>query len=414
MRSRFIIAVGLVLFAAVMWQFVLRPAGQATAPRQTVTVKLGSVIASVTAPGQIVPQHQSSVYARNGGLVRELLTKPGARVITGQVLLRFDTAGLEAQIAAQRTQISAAQSNLFALANGPRSAERLIAQDAVRQATQGAKEALQTVARIETDFRLGAVAAQSVDAARASALRAEGTLETARLRLTQFTQVNANAQASARAQLEATRAQLRVLEEQRSATVIRAPMAGTLTDLAVTLGQAVAGGTVVAQVADLSSWIVQSRVAETDLPSLRIGMTVKVQVNALKDAEFEGKIVRVGQAQKYKEPLYYYQVDARLLESDPALTPSLTTSTTFITQQANHVPVIPLNALQTVKDKTVVELLSAGKTALTEVKTGLDDGTNVVILAGLKPGDLVVIPPPPGSGGDAPSAPGGLGGIVKF
>jgi hypothetical protein len=48
-----------------------------------------------------------------------------------------------------------------------------------------------------------------------------------------------------------------------------------------------------------------------------------------------------------------------------------------------------------------------------EVKTGLDDGTNVEIKKGLEVGDIVVIPPPPGT--NAPqNSPGGLGGIIKF
>lgn len=415
MRARMIVLVAVLLAgAAAAWQFALRPSGRNQTAQKTVTVKLGDVIATVSAPGQLVPQRQASVYTRNGGLVKELLVKPGATLAAGQVLLRFDTAGLESQIAAQQTQVNAAQTALNALQAGSRSADQQLAQDAVAQASQAVSEAARSVTRAETDYRLGAIAAQTLDAARANLQRAQGTLEAARLRGAQLTQANTNAQAGARAQLEAARAQLRVLEEQRSASVVRAPMAGTLTDLSVALGQAVAGGTVIAQVADLSSWIVQSRVAETDLPGLSVGMPVTVQVNALPDTTLTGKVVRVGQAQKFKDPLYYYQVDAVLTKPDAALTPSLTTSTKFITKSARGVAVVPLNALQTLKDKTVVELLKGGASTQVEVKTGLDDGTNVAVLEGLKPGDVVVIPPPPGAAGGTPSAPGGLGGIVKF
>lgn len=419
MRTRlWVTGVALLLSSLLVWQFVLRPATQAQAPKQTVTVKLGAVVATVSAPGQLEPERQTSVYAMNGGLVKELTLKPGASVAAGQVILRFDISGVEAQMLAQWTQVNAAQTALTALETGNRSAEYQLAQDAVRQATQMVIEARSGLSRAKADYALGAMAAQTVDASRATLARAEDALSATKLRLAQFRQSNTNARASARAQLEALLTQLRQLEQQRSAAAIRAPLAGTLTDLSVTLGQAVMAGSVVAHVSDLSSWIVQSRVAETDLPGLRVGMSVKVQVNALTDVELEGKVVRVGQAQKYRDPLYYYQVDARLIEPgvehSAALTPSLTTSTSFITQQLSGVPVIPLNALQTVGDKTVVEVLTAGKSALVEVKTGLDDGTNIAVLKGLKPGDVVVIPPPPGASGDAPSVPGGLGGIVKF
>lgn len=407
---------GLLILAVALgavWFWGLRRSAN-TVPEKTITVTKEDIQAMVSAPGQVFPRYQTAVYTKNGGLVAQLMVRQGQEVEQGQDLLRFDTAALRNQVASLRTQVSAAQASLNDLQSGSRSAEVRLAQDAVRQAELDVAQAQRGLTLAQADYQLGAIAAQQVEVARATLQRAQGGLESARLRAAQVTQTQALALSSAKAGLETARAQLQSLNEQITASVVKSPMKGHIIELSVAQGQAVAPASMVAQVGDLSSWVVQNRVAESDLPKLELGMSVTVVINALGDTEYEGKIIQIGQVQKFKDPLYYYQVDALLqLEEIPTgLTPGLSTTGTFVTEEAIGVPVIPVNALQSDGDKTVVEVKTAQGTRKVEVKTGLDDGSNVEIKAGLKVGDTVVIPPPPGS--TPQNAPGGLGGIIRF
>jgi RND family efflux transporter MFP subunit len=405
----------LLLGGGAVWNWGLR-GGQASAvPQKTVTVKKGNVRAIVTAPGQVVPKRQTTVYTKNGGMVAKLSVKQGQEVEAGQVLLRFDTSALQTQVASLRTQVAAAQASLKDLQAGSKQADVRLAQDAVKQAELDVVQAKQQLTLNEADLRLGAIPAQQVAAAHTALQRAQGNLESARLRATQAVQGQTSAVSSARAQLEAARFQQKSLEEQIAGAVVKSPMNGSVIELHVAQGQAVAASSAVAQIADLSSWVVQNRVAESDLPSLEVGMPVTVVVNAIGDTELEGKITQLGQVQKFKDPLYYYQVDAALtLEEPPSgLTPGLSTTATFVTEEAENVPLIPINALQSQGSKTVVEVKTLEGTRKVIVETGLDDGTNIEIKKGLKVGDTVVLPPPPGSG-EPQNAPGGLGQIVKF
>lgn len=413
-RVGWIITLLILGVAGAVWWWGLRGSSAKAAPQQTVTVALGDVQAEVQAPGQVFPRYQTTVYTKNGGIVAQLLVKPGQEVEKGQVLVRFDTSTLWSQVASLSTQVAAAEASLKDLMSGSKSAEVRLAQDAVRQAELEVAQAQRGLTVAQADYRLGAIPAQQVEAAKAALQRAQGSLESARLKAAQAAQAQALSLSGARAQLAAARAQLGSLNEQIATSVVRSPLKGNVIELHVAEGQAVAPASMVAQIADLSSWVVQNRVAESDLPKLELGMPVSVVVSALGDTEYEAKIIQIGQVQKFRDPLYYYQVDAlmQLEEIPTGLTPGLSTTATFVTEEATQVPLIPVNALQSQGDKTVVEVKTAQGTRKVEVQTGLDDGTNVEVKKGLKVGEVVVIPPPPGS---APqNSPGGLGGIIKF
>ena len=401
MSSRILWAVLALGVGGLAW-FLLRPSSAQAGPK-TVTVKRGDIVAKVSAPGQVMPQRQSTLYTKSGGTVREIGVKLGQTVQPGQLLLKLDSTALEGQIAAQQAQVKALQATLSRAA----SPDQLLAQQAVAQAQLALDQARLQLDRAKADYQLGAIPRQQVDQAQTAFQQAQLSLEGARSRATQAQQL----QLGSRAQLEAAQAQLQALQQQLAATSIRSPISGTLTDLPVAVGQAVPADTALATVSDLSSWVVQSRVAETDLPGLHQGMAVKVSVDALQlDQALPAKVIAIGQTKKFKDPVYYYQVDSLLEVGEAKPTPGLSATADFITKQVKGVPILPLNALQTQGGKTVVEL-KAAQPRMVEVQTGLDDGSNVAILAGLKPGDVVVLPTPPGS---SQSAPGGLGKAFGF
>lgn len=413
-RVGWIVVLLIALAAALALWWGLRSSPTGAAPQQTVRVALGDVSAEVQAPGQIIPRYQTTIYTKNGGIVSQLLVKAGQEVEKGQVLVRFDTSTLQTQVASLSTQLTAAEASLRDLQNGSRSAEVRLAQDAIRQAELETAQARRSLSLAQADYQLGAIPAQQVEVARAALQRAQGNLESARLKALQATQSQALSLSGARAQLEAARAQFKGLNEQIAASVVRSPIKGNIIEVQVAEGQAVAPASMVVQVADLSSWIVQNRVAESDLPKLELGMPVTVVISALGDAEYEGKIIQIGQVQKFRDPLYFYQVDALMQfeEVPTGLTPGLSTTATFVTDEVTNVPLLPVSALQSQGEQTVVEVQTVQGIKKVVVETGLDDGTKVEIKKGLKAGDVVVIPPPPGS--TPQNAPGGLGGIIKF
>jgi multidrug resistance efflux pump len=77
-------------------------------------------------------------------------------------------------------------------------------------------------------------------------------------------------------------------------TELIAPFAGTISDLAVDEGEIVQSGSLAIALGDFSKWQIETDdLTEIDVVNVREGANVKISVDALPDAEFEGKVVRI-------------------------------------------------------------------------------------------------------------------------
>ncbi len=90
------------------------------------------------------------------------------------------------------------------------------------------------------------------------------------------------------------RARLMQAEADLADTELRAPFAGTLAFLDVKPGEQVASGSVVAQLADLSAWQIEtSDLTEIDIPNVAEGDRAQLTFDALDDLEIGGTVLRI-------------------------------------------------------------------------------------------------------------------------
>jgi len=90
---------------------------------QIVAVQRGSLMASTTATGSILPASEVTLPFQVGGQVSQVLVQEGEHVQKGQALARLDTSELELQVRSAEAALAAAQAQLDQLAAGPRSEE---------------------------------------------------------------------------------------------------------------------------------------------------------------------------------------------------------------------------------------------------------------------------------------------------
>ena len=90
---------------------------QAT-PTQTATVRRGSIAATVSATGNVVPNKQSKLTFATSGTLKEVDVKLGDKVKAGQVLAKLDTSPLEIKLAQAQSNLRAAQVKLDQLKAG--------------------------------------------------------------------------------------------------------------------------------------------------------------------------------------------------------------------------------------------------------------------------------------------------------
>jgi macrolide-specific efflux system membrane fusion protein len=337
----------------------------------TVTVHRGDIQKTVAAAGKLQLHKWADTYAQIGGQVKEVLVAIGDTVQADQALLditptqqptklessRAQMARLQADLADQRAQLEFAQLQF-------KRQTQLKAQNATRE--------------------------EAFESARMSASSASARVDaiTAQIR-----------------ELEAT---LKIDEEARRKTLLRAPIAGTVVALAARPGQMVTAAQPAAallRIADLSDMTVAARVAENDVTRLRPGMAAGFTTPGYPGKRWSGKLRQVipipadGTGEQGKEA--FYTVLFEVANPDHALMSGMSAQVQFVVAQARDALLLPAKGLGTpdadgLYEVNVVNAADAGQqVGARKVKVGVRTQQQVQILSGLAEGDRVLVGPVP-------------------
>lgn len=176
-----------------------------------------------------------------------------------------------------------------------------------------------------------------------------------------------------------------------STVAILAPIAGTVIDRQVGLGQFIQTGasTPIYTIGDLSIvWLV-ANVREVDAPQMRIGEPVEVRVLALPERVFKAKLSYV--APSVDPNTRRLTVRAEIDNADGALKPEMFANFSILTGQGASSPAVPREAVVYEGDAARVWVVGeADRIALRQVRTGRSGDGMVEIVNGLAAGERVV------------------------
>ncbi len=337
-----LIVIGIVVLFFV---FVLlnRSRGPSGTPCETVKIDYGSIDSRVSATGTLRAATQVNLQAQVMGVVKRLRVKEGDRINRGDTLLELDRQTYEAQLVLARTQFT--QTRL-------------------------------KHARVESLATRGFIAPEQYEASKAA--------------------------------YEAAEAQFLQAQDQFNKTVICAPISGIATQVNIKEGETVIvgtmnnPGTVLMVIADLSRMQAVVKVDETDVVNLTIGQTALVKVDALPDTSFTGRVTKVGympvqQLLTTTETATDFEVEITLDSTVPLLRPGMTVRSEITTARLDSVLVVPISAIGrrnvNGKESETVFVVREGKAVLTPIRTGKASDTHAEVIAGLNPGDEVVVGP---------------------
>ncbi len=193
---------------------------------------------------------------------------------------------------------------------------------------------------------------------------------------------------------EQARERVRTLELQMKENVLTAPMSGSISRLDARVGEVVKTGQVVARVAQSGTYMLESRVPESDIAKVALGMRAMITFDSLSlDEKFDGEVVHIDPAATVVQDVVSYKVTFRLSERDVRLKEGMTGNIDIQTANRANVLWVPFRALTKEGAKTFAQVKQADLTfKKVEVTTGLegDDGT-IEVTTGLKEGDEVTI-----------------------
>jgi cobalt-zinc-cadmium efflux system membrane fusion protein len=178
-------------------------------------------------------------------------------------------------------------------------------------------------------------------------------------------------------------------EKARTVTVV-APMAGSIIDLGVAPGQYWNDATApLMTVADLDTIWVTANVPEKDIALVSRGQAVEVVFAAYPKETFKGNVLFVSDV--VDSDTRRSKVRIAFDNPDTRLRPGMFATVSFVAP-AQRVPVVPASALIPKDDATQVFVETAPWTfAPRNVTIGFQQGDDVVLSDGVKPGDRVVV-----------------------
>ena len=179
-----------------------------------------------------------------------------------------------------------------------------------------------------------------------------------------------------------------------SNAIVSAPIAGTVLQRQVGLGQNIAtqfngGSTPVYTVGDTSRLWLSANVREVDASQVHLGDMVEVTVLALPARVFKARVTYVSAT--IDPSTHRMPIHAEISNADGSLKPEMFATFRIITGRASPVLAAPLSAVVFDAEGAHVWLAGADKTLqIRKVSTGRTDGDVVEIVRGLNAGDVVV------------------------
>jgi HlyD family secretion protein len=299
--------------------------------------------AIVSASGKIQPRTLVNISADTMGRVTDLAVEEGQRVKKGDFLLQIDPRNLTTAYNQSAASLAASRSTVEQLRvsiDGTRTNLKA-AQDAMARQQQLWKQGLTTREQLEQ-------AENQVKVREAELASQERQIETQRLRMQQEQAGVENAKLN--------------LSKVR----IESPITGIITRRNIEEGETVVvgtmnnAGTVLLTVADMSVIEAEVEVDETDIPTVQLGQTAKVTIDAMPGKSFTGKVTEIGnspiqasntssasQATNFKVKV---TLDNEITEVRPGFT-CTAEITTATRQQAVSVPIQATAVREVIVDK---------------------------------------------------------------
>ncbi len=191
---------------------------------------------------------------------------------------------------------------------------------------------------------------------------------------------------SAQGQVQAAQA---VLEN----TIIRAPANGTITSVAIKVGEQAVASKEAIVLQDVESLHIEANVSEANIASVQEGQTVDVTFDALgPDRHFTATVQTVNPASTVVSGVVDYLVKASLPDIAD-IKPGMTVNMTILVGEKDNVLAIPLRAVLSNGSKHIRVIDDSKKKTYheVEIKTGMEaDGGLVEVLSGLNEGQEIV------------------------
>jgi RND family efflux transporter MFP subunit len=350
------IIAGALLVAAFLFGLLPRLANRRTVREETVHLAIPTVAVispqraaptqELVLPGNVQPFTSAPIFARTNGYLKAWYKDIGTYVKAGELLAVIETPEVDQQLQNARANLRVAEANL-----------------ATSEATAKRFTELQhtnAVSKLEVDNAVGAARAN-------------------------------------RATVEANRASVRQLEQQKGFSNITAPFAGVITERNTDVGDLIDAGsstgpqTALFRIARTNKLRVYVRMPEPYAPAAQLGLPATLTVAGMPGRTFTGKLVRTANAIDPATRTLLVEVEVN--NPTGTLFSGAFAEVTFALPSVHDVFILPVETLLFRGEGLRVATVRGDHVVLKRITPGRDFGDRIEIVEGLTADDRVIVSP---------------------
>lgn len=417
-----LIALVAVLSAAAVYKSKKTPKGKEV---EMGVVENKTIFETVSASGKIYPEKEIKISSDVSGEIVELYVKEGDSVKAGQLLLKIDPETYISTVERGKAQVNSTKSQL-AMAKSQIESNRAQAEQ-IKAQLENARSVHKRNEQLKKD---GVISELEFEQSLSNLRGLEANLRASEASIKSAIQ---NAEAS-EFSLKSSEASLKELNTSLNRTTIKAPASGIISSLSVEKGERVLGtiqmtGTEIMTISNLNAMEVQVDVTENDIPKVKVGDNVDIEVDAYTGKKFKGTVSELANsASNLKSTamtgaatsdqvtnfIVKIRIDATSYKelinqgNKYPFRPGMSASVDIFTNKVENVNTVPIQAV-TVREKDnikkeeeklkdsdyeeVVFKIVADTLQKIKVVTGIQDDEFIEIKSGLNKGDAIVVGP---------------------
>ena len=343
---------------------------------ETTPVQTMSVQREVDLSGTLLSPEQAKISSEVAGIIREVRVQLGTEVRAGDVLVRLEPSELK-----------------FALDRAESALRQVEAQLGIDRARDKQPPPDDQVASVRQamanrdDARAAYERAQNLNG-RGLLTRADRDTAETRLKVTEANyQASLDTVHSLKASLQDRRASYELAQKKLSDAVIKAPVAGSISERLVQPGEFIRENTPVATIVQMSPLKLKSAIQEKHASLIRPGQAVEFDVEAFANRKFKGKIAYVSPS--VDQATRTFAVEAMVDNGDRQLKPGFFAKGVVLTSVDEKVLAVPEDAVSTLAGVSTVYVIDNGKARQQQISLGARQNKLVEVTSGLK-GDEVL------------------------
>jgi RND family efflux transporter MFP subunit len=347
--------------------------GTQTVAVHTTPVLRMSVQRQIDLAGTLLSPDQAKISAESAGIVRQVLVEIGSEVNVGTPLVKLETK--ELALALERAEASLRQTRAQLGMRGPLDANQPPPPDeetaTVRTATANRDDAKAAFERAKVLNQRGITSVETLQLAETKYKIAEAAYEAA------LDSVHAT-----KALLQDRRAAYDLAAKALADAVVKAPIAGVVSERPVQVGEYIPARTQVATIVQMDPLKLRTGVQERHAGIVQPGQAAQFRVESFGDRVFSGKVAYISPS--LDQTMRTFTVEALVDNKDRLLKPGFFAKGVILTKLDTNVLAVPDAAVSVLAGVPSVYVVKDGTITQTSVTLGVRQGDQWEVAGGLK------------------------------